>query len=110
MGVFGYKLALFVFATFMKVFFDSEMLESYDMVMLLDKPENLSNFVGVLFFEEFEFESMKEHMLGKTHLMHKCRSKLVMNLGIWFFKKMDEAEWDLKKDAVVVKKGDIHTE
>lgn len=76
---------MFVFSTFMKVVFDCEILGSFDSVMLLDSPSNLSNMVGTCFFEPFEFEEMKEHILGKTHLMHKCRSKLVLKFGLWFF-------------------------
>ena len=84
-GIVIYNLLLTIFSKFMYVAFNCEMLDSFDMVMLLDSPSNLSNMVGVCFFEPFEFDKMKEHMLSKTHLMHKCRSKLVMKLGIWFF-------------------------
>ena len=81
----------------------------FDALWLLDDKDNISNEIGVCFFEPFQFDKMKEHMLLKSETVHKCRSKLVMKFGLWFFKKMGSDEWELKKDSVFVLKQGIHT-
>ena len=82
----------------MLIFFDCESLGAFDSVFLLDDKNNYSNILGCMFFEKFEFESMKDYLLGKTENLHKCRSKLVKVFGINFFKKISKEEWELKKD------------
>jgi hypothetical protein len=66
-------------------FMQAEQLWSYDTAFLLDSETNFSIMIGACFFETFKFEEMKEHILEKTSIMHKCRSKLVQYFGIWFF-------------------------
>ena len=73
-----------------------EALGSYDYIFLLDDRKNISNIVGNLFFEEFDFKEMKQYLLNKTADLHKCRSKLVKRFGVWWYLKMD-AEESLRK-------------
>ena len=53
---------------------------------------------------------MRDHILGKTHILDKCRSKLVQKYGLWFFQQMQDEEWNQKKKKVIVLKEDIHTD
>ena len=72
------------------IVFNCEALGGFDAIFLLDDKKNIANIVGVIFFEEFEFESMKEYLLMKTTELHKCRSKLVKKFGIYWWKRMSE--------------------
>ena len=65
--------------------FGLESLSPFDAVFLLNDKKNMANIVGTLFFEPFEFESMKSYLEEKSATVHKCRSKLVKKLGMWYF-------------------------
>ena len=78
--------------------FNCEQLSNFDAVWLFDRPKNLTYAIGVWFFEEFQFEEMKQHMLEKSEGVSRCRSKLAMYAGLWYFKKMGTAEWESKKE------------
>jgi hypothetical protein len=66
--------------------------------------------IGCSIFETFRFEEMKEHILDKTNVMHKCRSKLVSYFGLWFFERMEIQEWNFKRHDLVIEKTGIHTD
>ena len=87
-----------------------EGLGAFDAIFLLDDEKNISQFVGTIIFEKFEFEQMKQYLLNKTEDLHKCRSKLVKKFGIYWFQKMSPEEWAKKKDDVIVHVKDIHNE
>ena len=62
-------------------------------------------------FQKFEFEEMRDHLLGKLEKIHKCKSKLVKVFGIYWFQEMSPEEWANKKDAVItLVKEEIHSE
>ena len=62
-------------------------------------------------FQKFEFEEMRDHLLGKLEKIHKCKSKLVKVFGIYWFQEMSPEEWANKKDAVItLVKEEIHNE
>lgn len=65
--------------------------------------------MGTLFFEKFEFEDMRDYLMERTCLLHKCRSKLVKKFGLWWFQRMSLEEWDSKKHDVFTKVEGIHT-
>ena len=109
-GSLAYYTILVIFDFFMWHLAGCEALGAFDAIFLLDDEKNVSNIVGTIRFEKFEFEEMKEYLLKKTEQMHKCRSKLVKSFGIWWFKKMTEEEWEKKKEDVIVCVKDIHTE
>ena len=87
-----------------------EALGPFDAIFLLDDERNVSNVVGALTFEKFEFERMRDHLLKKTEDLHRCRSKLVKKFGIYWFQRMTEEEWAKNKDVVIVHVKDIHNE
>ena len=88
---------------------DCEGLTPYDSLLLQDDTKCISNIVGTLFFEKFEFEEMRDYLMERTSLLHKCRSKLVKKFGIWWFQRMSLEEWNSKKADVFTKVEGIHT-
>jgi hypothetical protein len=108
-GIVAYWLIMWIFCQIMQICFSCEQLSNFDAVWLLDRPDNLCYAIGVWFFEPFEFEEMKQHMLDKTQGVHRCRSKLVLKFGLWYFQKMSRDEWATKKEGVVQEKNGIHT-
>lgn len=94
----------------MLLVFKYEALGPFDALFLLDDPKNISNIVACCYIEPFEFDSMKRHLLKKLDKLHKCRSKLVKFLGLWWFKEMDDVEWLAKQEYAIVQKTGIHTE
>jgi hypothetical protein len=101
-GIIIYAIIMYTFDMMMFYFADCESLGPFDAVFLLDDKQNYSNITGVLFFEEFEFESMKNYLLQKTETVHKARSKLSKRFGIYWFEKMSAEEWNEKKSNVFV--------
>ena len=85
-GVLLYVACIEIFRQYMHYVHDAQMLLTYDALWLLDTPKNLAQMTGGLFFETFEFEKMKDHILEKTNVIHKCRSKLYLYCGLWHFK------------------------
>ena len=85
-----------------------ENLGPFDAIFLLDDEVNIANVLGTLYFEKFEFESMKNYLEAKTADIHKCRSKLVKKFGLWWYQEMGEKEWQEKKNSVFVLKEGIH--
>lgn len=75
---------------------NKEALTGFDNIFMLDDKMNISNIVGALFFEEFEFEEMKNYIHSKTGKLHKCRSKLVESVGVYWWQKMSDQEWEIK--------------
>jgi hypothetical protein len=52
---------------------------------LMDDKKNMTNIVGTLFFEKYEFEEMRDYLIDKTSTVHKCRSKLAKKFGMWWW-------------------------
>jgi hypothetical protein len=78
----------------MYYFADCEILGPFDNIFLLDQKDSYSNIIGALFFEEFEFESMKRYLIQKTETIHRARSKLSKIFGMYWFQKMTTKEWE----------------
>ena len=53
---------------------------------------------------------MKKALIKNTEDVHKCRSKVVMKFGQYWFQKMGSKEWDQKKNKCFVKVEDVHTD
>lgn len=98
LGSIIYTLLMKLFSIYMDVVYNCKQLLAFDAVFLLDHEGSLGNVVGTLFFEPFEFETMKKNILAKTGVLDKGRSKLVKKYGLWFFQLMEEEEWNGKKD------------
>jgi hypothetical protein len=93
----------------MSILANCEGLSPYDSLLLLDDEKCITNIVGTLFFEKFEFEEMKVYLEERTKDLNKCRSKLVKRFGIWWFQRMSSEEWDTKRHDVFTKVEGIHT-
>jgi NRPS condensation-like uncharacterized protein len=78
---------------YMDLAYNCESLTPFDAIFLLDQRNNCSNFLGCVFFEKFEYESMRDYLEQKTEMMHKCRSKLTNKLGLYWFQKVSKEEW-----------------
>ena len=87
-----------------------ESMVTFDEVFLLDDPKNYCNILGHCLFDEFEFEEMRDYLLQKSANIHKCRSKVVSMFGKYWFQEMDEKEGNSKKNKVIVRLDNIHTE
>jgi len=87
-GSIVYICLLWFFNQMMFIIADCEALGAYDSILLQDDEKVISNIVGTLFFEKFEFEQMRDYLLERTCLLHKCRSKLSKKLGMWWFQRM----------------------
>ena len=92
-GAVAYWIIMVAFDAIMYYGFGLESLNPFDAVFLLNDKKNMANFIGTLFFEPFEFESMKMYLEEKSAVVHKCRSKLVKKFGMWYFQKMTDDEW-----------------
>ena len=73
-----------------------ESLGSFDALLMLDDPKNVTNIMAAAFIEPYEAESMKNYFFEKTSILHRCRSKLVKHFGLYWFKKMDAQEFKEK--------------
>ena len=69
----------------MLTFFNCEALKAYDAIFMLDDRKNISNITGVLFFEQFEFDSMSKYLIQKAESVDKCRHKLGKHFGVYWF-------------------------
>ena len=87
--------------------FNYEPLNQVDRVFAYEDPQDfLQNMVGCCFFDKFEYEIMKNHLLKKTETINRLRHLKVKFFGINFFKLMNKQEWDLaEKSYVVIKEG-----
>ena len=84
-GALVYICLLQIFNYFMFKIADCEAFPAYDSIMLLDDSKVISNIVGTLFFEKFEFEEMRDYLMERTCLLHKCRSKVSKKFGLWWW-------------------------
>jgi hypothetical protein len=87
-----------------------ESLGAFDFAFFLDDPKNYSNIVGAIYFDSYDYESMKSCLHAKTENLHKCRSKVEKVFGIYWYKKMSKSEWEGKKGNLVVLLDNVHTD
>ena len=79
-------------------------------MFLLDAPESIANTMGCLTFEKYDPEAMKKQLLTKAGNVNRCRSKLINIFGLWWYQRMSDDEWEVKKKKVISIKEDIHNE
>jgi len=77
-----------------------EALSFHDYSFLLDTQENNNTIIGVAFFEKFDYETIKQHLISKLEHIHKCKSVLVKKFGVYWFKEMSDQEWKQTKDTL----------
>lgn len=67
--------------------------------------------IGAVIIEKFDTEQLKKQLCSKAELLFRARSKLVKVMGKYYYKKMDEIEFQHKfnKFCQVIDDG-IHTE
>lgn len=75
-----------------------------------DNEGNWTNIIGVLRFEKLEYEGVRQLIFERLKNVGRCRSKMIKLFGIWYFKRMDDEEFESKKDVVVRKLEGIHTD
>ena len=97
-GFLLYFILMNIFCLFMQKFYKCERVGLVDENFLFDDDKNLANIVGVFFFDQYDYESMKHFLITKTAGLHRCRSKLVKIFGLWWFKEMNKEEYNSKKD------------
>ena len=98
------------FGAFMDLMFNCETLSPFDAIFLLDDKMNHSNVVGVVFFETFDFESMKNYLINKTETIPRMRSELTTMFGLYWYRKMSKEKFDRVKGKHYVLKDGIHDE
>lgn len=80
-----------LFKTLMHRVFNYEPLNEMDRVSTHDDPKYfLSNLVGCCFFDKFEYDKMKNHLLKKTKTINRMRHLKVKFFSTHFFKLMNE--------------------
>ena len=109
-GALLYFIIIQIFNKLMYYIFKCEALGPFDALFLNDDRKNLSNIMACCFFEPLDYERTKDYILGKTANLHKCRSKLTMKFGQWWFQEMEGEEWKTKQNDIVVLVKDIHTD
>ena len=62
-----------------------EVVTPYDELYFYDDDFSISNIVMTLYFEEFEFETMRDTIFKNTEDIHRCRSRVVTRLGQYWF-------------------------
>jgi len=72
-----YFVFIQIFEFVVQIITDSESMNTFDEVFLLDDPKNYCNLLGCQFADEFEFEGMRDYIIQKSAGVHKCRSKVV---------------------------------
>ena len=85
LGAVAYFILYRLFEELMNLVLNCEALSLYDSILMQDDQKNISNIVGTMFFEKFQWEEMRDYLMTRTGLVHKCRSKLVKRFGIWWF-------------------------
>jgi len=106
---FVYDIYVQIFAFFVNIMHNCKALEPGDTLFMLDDEVNVSNIMANGFLEKFEFEEMRSYLDKRTSYIDDCRCKLVKRYGQWWYEKMDQKEWDKKKDAVFVLGSGVHT-
>ena len=84
-GLMVYACLMAILDGILSILYNVEKLGVFDNLMNADKYDNLTQPIGVLFFDKFEFKEMKDHILKKTTDIPRCRSKLTKIMGIWYF-------------------------
>ena len=93
--------------------YSCEALDVMDGIFMLDTDKNISNCMGMIFMEKFEYESMKKYMIStrtKISTLHKHRSKLVKKFGLWWFQVIDDEAWKVKMENNFPLVEGIHNE
>jgi hypothetical protein len=65
--------------------------------------------MAVMRFEKFEYDKFRTRVFEKLKNVSRCRSKMVKFLGVWYFKRMDDKEFETKKDIIVQRLDGIRT-
>ena len=80
-GVATYQALVFVMKQYMFHFESSESLSPFDEWYCYDDDLSISNIVNPIYFENFEYERMRETIFKNSETVHKCRSKVVIKFG-----------------------------
>mmetsp|Transcript_7309 Transcript_7309/g.12362 ORF Transcript_7309/g.12362 Transcript_7309/m.12362 type:complete len:216 (-) Transcript_7309:806-1453(-) len=72
---------------------------------------NMGNFImGVSIIEKFDTPSMKQHIIGKISEVEKSRSSLFKFCGLYFYRILDEVEWEKQTNMIFQENFEITTE
>lgn len=85
----------------LSVLFNIEAMGLYDRIMMEDGEGNWTNILGVLRFKSIKYETVKTIIIERLKNVDRCRSKMIKIFGSWYFKRMDDAEFETKKDFIV---------
>lgn len=99
-----------VFNLGMWLVFRCQALGNHDFQFLLDEKDNNHIIVGAGIFEKFDYLAMKQHLLAKTTLLNRCRSKLVKKFGLYWFQELSEKDWKEQIPNVLQLRQDITSE
>ena len=69
--------------------------------ILQEDPKNQMNYIGAIFYDKFDGEVWKENLIKKLENIHRCKANIVKMFGTYWFKKMNDLEWDIKKHLAV---------
>lgn len=80
-GAATYKAIIFVLNQYMFHVEGCESLPPFDEWYWYDDDISMSNIVAPIFFENFDFEVMRETIFKNSENVHKCRSKVILKFG-----------------------------
>jgi hypothetical protein len=81
-----------------------------DHMFMYDRQEAPSNVFGVLEFEKFKYEEMRDYIIQKIKKINlsRWRSKLVDFFGKTYYVPMTDEEWKTKEKEVHIKVDGVH--
>lgn len=109
-GIIVYFVFMNLFYKVVHLFFGLEILTCHDCQFLCDDDFNNNNIVAGAILEQFDYISMKQHILSKVTQLHKCKSILVKRLGLFWMKELSDEEWKLQINKIIKLEENIHTD
>jgi uncharacterized membrane protein len=76
---------------------------------MLDSDLTTHNIMGAMFFDKFDYETMRNAQMAGASNMPSFRTKQVKICGVDCFQDMSFEEWEIKKHYSFIKKEGIHT-
>ena len=80
-GIGVYYFLGYLYELLMIHLYDFEMLSGQDNAWMLDSDLNTGNVTGVIFFEKFDYDIHRDHLITVTENIHRFRHKQVKIRG-----------------------------
>ena len=111
--VYGFLLccgANFLNNLVMKLCFGLEALHAVDELFILDDERNVANIVSAIILEKTDIDKLEAQLYAQAGRFFRTQAKLVKVMGKYYYKRMDEAEYNSKKQRFCQRIASIATE